>query len=168
MSETVTNAVEAPTGGNVPSVKKKLINPKYFSYLYLTMGLVILIFGNAAFYGNPFNAYDSAIFSAFGLLFLVLGYLDYRSVKAGASNIVYPIVIFILGVVFMLLFIGQYDAPPLAPLEIVPIQTKSSIFYIHNYVVRGYLEGMSTLGILYWIAALAEIAILRIRNSAAK
>lgn len=169
MSEAVTHAVEAPGSAVAPSSQKKFINPKYFSYLYIAVGVLVIVFGNAALantskYYPTFNSSDAGVLSVFGLLFIVLGYLDYRNVKSGANKPYLAAILFVLGVIFMLLFVNQYDAPPFAPLEIIPIQTKTSAFYIGNYVVRDQLEGMSNLGILVWLAAIVEIVAFRMRK----
>ena len=169
MSEAVTHAVEAPGSAVAPPNQRKFINPKYFSYLYIAIGALVIVFGNAALantskYYPTFNGSDAGVLTVFGLLFIILGYLDYRNVKTGANKPYLAAILFFLGVIFMLLFVGQYDKPPLAPLEIIPIQTKTSAFYIGDYHVRNQLEGMSNLGIMVWLAALVEIVAFRVRK----
>lgn len=165
MPDTQTPAVSGSAG--VPQAQVKILPPRYISLLNLIIGVLILVSGLAILsyttkYYPTFNGDVAAVNSVVALLIIAFAYVDYRNTRSGGGKPYYAILLFILGVIMQLLYVSQYYSPPVYALHIVPIQDKTSPFYIGDYHIRGYLEGLSYTGVLIAIASLYEIAALRI------
>ncbi|MEM0074871.1 MAG: hypothetical protein QXV84_00840 [Conexivisphaerales archaeon] len=145
----------------------KVLPAHYISILNLAMGVLILISGPAILayttkYYPTFNADVALVNSVIALVIIGVAYADYRNTKSGGAKPYYAIILFFLGIIMQLMYVSKYYSPPVYALHIIPIQDKASPFYIGDYHIRGYLEGLSFTGILIAIASLYEIAVIRI------
>ena len=154
MSETVLNAAGTSAAGTVGAAPMRTENLKYFDWLYIFFGVCVLVFGNLfveypGAYKGVYTAATSldttsiAILSILGILYVVLGYLDYRNVKSMSYKVYYALVLFILGIPLTVLYTdyGAFNG-----------------LLAHNAY---NLSGISMGGLLIIFAALGEIYLLR-------
>jgi hypothetical protein len=160
MSETVVNAAGTSATGTVgmtPMGPGKL-NLKYFGWLYVFFGLVLIIFGYLTieypldYKGDftptsNFSSTDFGVIAVLGLLILIVGLLDYRNTKSMSNKIYFPAVIFILGLILIPLF-TDYGA-------------FNGVLASNNY----NLSGVSLGGLLMVFASLGEIYMMRMKKS---
>jgi peptidoglycan/LPS O-acetylase OafA/YrhL len=151
MSETVLNAV-GTSAGTFPASRKS-INLKYFDWLYIFIGLAVLIFGPLTLYypdnyedvwtpATNLNTTDVAILAVLGLLIAIFGFLDYRNTKSKANKLYFIPIIIILGIV------------------LIPLYTYYGAF--NGLLGNNYdLSGLSMAGILLIFAGLGEIYLIR-------
>jgi uncharacterized integral membrane protein len=92
---------------------------------------------------SSFNTTNFGIIAVIGLLVLIVGYLDYRSVKSMTKKVYFPAIIFILGLVLIPLF-TDYGA-------------FNGVLASNSY----NLSGVSMGGILLVFASLGEIYLMR-------
>lgn len=154
MSETVLNATGTSAAGTVAPAPTRTFNLKYFGWLYIFLGLAIILFGYLTIeypkgYENNFKAATSfngtefGVIAVLGLLILIVGYLDYNSVKSMTKKIYFPAIIFILGIALIPLF-TDYGA-------------FNGLLASNNYD----LSGVSMAGLLLVFASLGEIFLMR-------
>jgi len=154
MSETVLNAAGTSAAGTVAPAPMRTFNLKYFGWLYIFLGLALIIFGYLTieypydYKGDftttsNFSSTNFAIIAVLGLLILIVGFLDYRSTKSMSNKIYFPAVIFILGLILIPLF-TDYGA-------------FSGVLASNNY----NLSGVSMGGLLLVFASLGEIFLMR-------
>jgi len=152
MSETVPNAVGTSAAGTVPTLRKS-IDLKYFDWLYIFIGVCVLIFGPLTLeypyaYNNDFtvakslNTTDVAILAVLGILIAIFGFLDYMNTKSKSNKLYYAPVILILGII------------------LIPLYTYYGSF--NGVLGNNYdLSGLSMAGILLIFAALGEVYLIR-------
>jgi len=156
MSETVLNAAGTSAAGTVGMAPRK-INLKYFGWLYVFFGLMLIIFGYLTieypldYKGNftptsNFNTTDFGVIAVIGLLILVVGFMDYRSAKSMSNKIYFPAIIFVLGLILIPLFTyhGVFNG----------------VLASNNY----NLSGVSLGGLLMVFASLGEIYLMRMKT----
>jgi magnesium-transporting ATPase (P-type) len=157
MSETVLNAAGTSAAGTV-SMAPRTFNLKYFGWLYIFFGISLIIFGYLTIeypldYKNNFtptsnfNTTNFEVIAILGLLILIVGFLDYRSVKSKSNKVYFPAVIFILGLVLIPLF-TDYGA-------------FNGVLASNQY----NLSGVSMGGLLLVFAGLGEIYLMRMKTS---
>jgi peptidoglycan/LPS O-acetylase OafA/YrhL len=151
MSETVLNAV-GTSAGTYPAPRKS-IPLKYFDWLYIFIGLAVLIFGPLTLYypknyedvwtpATNLNTTDVAILAVLGLLIAIFGFLDYRNTKSKANKLYFIPIIIILGIILIPLY-SYYGA-------------------FNGLLGNNYdLSGLSMAGILLIFAGLGEIYLIR-------
>jgi peptidoglycan/LPS O-acetylase OafA/YrhL len=152
MSETVLNAVGTSAAGTVPTPRKS-IDLKYFDWLYIFIGIAILIFGPLTLYfpdnyedvwtvATNLNTTDVAILALLGVLIAIFGFLDYRNTKSKSNKLYYIPIIIILGI------------------ALIPLYTYYGAF--NGLLGNNYdLSGLSMAGILLVFAGLGEIYLIR-------
>lgn len=158
MSETVLNAAGTSAAGAVGAAPMRTLNLRYFGWLYIFFGLCLLIFGNL-FLEYP-NAYEGvytatsslnttavAVISVLGILYVILGYLDYRNTKSMSNKIYYAVILFVLGI------------------PLIPLFTDYGAFNGLLASNAYNLSGISMGGVLVVFAALGEIFLLRKQRS---
>jgi len=154
MSETVLNAAGTSAAGTVAPAPMRTFNLKYFGWLYIFLGLALIIFGYLTieypgdYKGDftptsSFSTTDFGVIAILGLLVLIVGFLDYRSTKSMSNKIYFPAVIFILGLALIPLF-TDYGA-------------FNGVLASNNY----NLSGVSLSGLLLVFASLGEIFLMR-------
>jgi hypothetical protein len=164
MSETVLRAAEISAAGTTTPIQKTT-NLKYFDWLYIFFGLVVLLLGNYLLYTATagFNAAASEVISIVGVLLVILGYLDFRNVKSKTYKIYIPIIIAILGIVLLPLF--TYEPYPPNLWSGIFINLNNCYSFSSCAKVNGYdLSGISGGGFLLLFAALGEIFLMRKRR----
>ena len=154
MSETVLNAAGTSAAGTVAGAPVRTASLKFFGYLYIFFGLALLVFGDLFLYyplaykgvytpATHLNMTAIAIVSILGILYAVLGFLDYRNTKSKANKIYYAAILFILGI------------------PLIPLFTDYGAF---NGILASNaynLSGISMGGLLVVFAALGEMYLLR-------
>jgi vacuolar-type H+-ATPase subunit I/STV1 len=154
MSETVLNAAGTSAAGTVAPAPMRTFNLKYFGWLYIFFGLMLIIFGYLTieypldYKGNftptsNFSSTDFAVIAILGLLVLIFGFLDYRNTTSMSNKIYFPAVIFVLGLILIPLF-TDYGA-------------FNGVLASNNY----NLSGVSMGGLLLVFASLGEIFLMR-------
>ena len=156
MSETVLNAVGTSAAGTAPAPRKTL-DLKYFDWLYIFIGVCVLIFGPLTLEypkgyedvwttASSLNTTDVAILAVLGILIAVFGYLDYRNTKSKANKLYYLPIIIVLGIV------------------LIPLYTYYGAF--NGLLGNNYdLSGLSMAGFLLVFAGLGEIYMMRMNKS---
>lgn len=156
MSETVLNAVGTSAAGTVPT-PRKTVSLKYLDWLYIAIGLSVLIFGPLTLEypdgyedvwttAKSLNTNDVLILAVLGILIAILGFLDYRNTKSTANKPYFAAIIIILGIALIPLY-SYYGA--------------FTGLLGNNYD----LSGLSMAGILLVFAGLGEIYLLRKQKS---
>lgn len=154
MSETVLNAAGTSAAGTVGATPMRTVNLKYFGWLYIFFGACLVIFGDLFVYypkawegvytpASTFPTTAIAILSSLGILYVILGFLDYRSVMAKSYKVYYAAALFILGIPLTVLYTdyGAFNG-----------------ILAHNAY---NFSGISMGGLLIVFAALGEIYLLR-------
>jgi hypothetical protein len=155
MSSTVANAAGTSAGGMVSMAPTKTLNMKWFDYLYIFVGLALIVFTYLNleypldYKSNftPTSSFDTtafAIVAVIGILIVIFGFLDYRNVKSMSSKVVFPAIIFVLGIVLLPLFTYKYAS-------------FNGLLESNNY----NLSGVSVGGLLLVVASLGEIYLMR-------
>jgi hypothetical protein len=152
MSETVLNAVGTSATGTVPTSRKS-IDLKYFDWLYMFIGLGVLIFGPLTLeYPKSYedvwtpatnlNTTDVAILAVLGALIAIFGYLDYRNTHSKSNKLYFIPIIIILGI------------------ALIPLYTYYGAF--NGLLGNNYdLSGLGMAGLLLVFAGLGEIYLIR-------
>jgi hypothetical protein len=159
MPETPLRAVGSSAGTTTP--QQKWLPARYISMLYVAVGVIMLVFGLIIVGSTTFNVYVAAVNSIVALIIIALGFMDYKNTKSGKNSTMYAWIFVILGIIVQLMYVNQYYAPPLAPLEWVGVDIKGSVFYLADYHFQNYLDGESYFGLLMIIGALYEVLALR-------
>jgi len=157
MSETVLNAAGTSAGGMVSTAPTKTINLKWFGYLYIFLGLALIVFTYLnieypkAYVPDftptkNFNTTAFATISVIGILIAIFGYLDYRNVKSMANKIYYAVIVLILGI------------------PLLPLYTDYNGYWTGVFGYNYNLSGVSLAGLLLIFAALGEIYLLRMHR----
>jgi magnesium-transporting ATPase (P-type) len=153
MSETVLNAAGTSAAGTVAPAPMRTFNLKYFGWLYIFFGFALIVFGYLTieypgdYKGDftptsSFSTTDFGVIAVVGLLLLIVGYLDYRSVKSMDNKIYFPAIIFVLGLI------------------LIPLFTYYGSF--NGLLGNDYnLSGVSAGGFLLIFASLGEIVLMR-------
>ncbi|MDG6954141.1 MAG: hypothetical protein JRN33_04060 [Nitrososphaerota archaeon] len=152
MSEKVLNATGASATGIGPAPRKS-INLMYFDWLYILIGLSILVFGPLTLYypksyedvwtpASSLNTTDVAIIALLGVLIAVFGFLDWRNTRSKSNKLYFVPVIIVLGIV------------------LVPLYTYYGAF--NGLLGNSYdLSGLGMAGILLIFAGLSQIYLMR-------
>ncbi|MDG6981232.1 MAG: hypothetical protein JRN51_09020, partial [Nitrososphaerota archaeon] len=120
MSEKVLNATGASATGIGPAPRKS-INLMYFDWLYILIGLSILVFGPLTLYypksyedvwtpASSLNTTDVAIIALLGVLIAVFGFLDWRNTRSKSNKLYFVPVIIVLGIVLVPLYTFVADS----------------------------------------------------------
>jgi hypothetical protein len=152
MSETVLNAAGTSAAGTVTPMRT--FNLKYFGWLYMFLGVAFILFSYLTIEypydykydftpTSSFNWTDFGVIAVIGLILLIVGFLDYRSVKSMSNKIYFPAVVFVLGIILIPLF-TYYGA-------------FNGVLESGDY----NLSGVSMGGILLVFAGLGEIYLMR-------
>jgi peptidoglycan/LPS O-acetylase OafA/YrhL len=142
MSETVLNAV----GTSAPATamaQQKGVNMKWFPWLYILIGLAILIVGPATMYQEGgWSTTDYGIVAVIGILVTAVGFMDFRNIRSMANKPIFAAILIILGIILLPLF-TYYGA-------------------FNGLLGNDYnLSGLSMGGFLLIFAGLGEIYLLR-------
>ena len=135
------------------STPRKSVSFKYFDWLYIFIGLSVLIFGPLTLYypksyedvwtpAASLNTTDVAILALLGVLIAVFGFLDWMNTKSHKNKLYFVPVIIILGIV------------------LIPLYTYYGAF--NGVLGNNYdLSGLSMAGILLIFAGLGQIYLMR-------
>jgi magnesium-transporting ATPase (P-type) len=158
MSSTVANVAGTSAGGMVSMAPTRPVNLKWFDYLYIFMGVALIVFTylNLEYpldYKNnftPTSNFDTTAFATvavIGILIAIVGFLDYRNVKAKSNKVYYAAIVFVLGI------------------PLIPLYTYYNGYWTGVFGDNYNLTGVSLAGLLLIFAALGEIYLLRKQSS---
>ena len=136
----------------------KTINMKWFDYLYMFVGVVLILFTylnleypySFKYDFTPTSNFDTTAFATvavIGILIAIMGFLDYRNVKSMANKSYYALVVLVLGI------------------ALLPLYTYYNGYWTGSFGDNYNLAGVSLAGQLLIIAALGEVYLLRKQGS---
>jgi len=140
-------------------------SPKSMALLNIMIGFLDLVLIPAEeMQLTHFNYAVAELNSALAVVVIIVALVDYLNKRGGGKNLIYPLITFLISIVWLFLYPQKYDNPIAYQLHlyIIDTESKTSLFYLGYYAVRDAIWGLSfAFGMMLFITSLYEIYLVR-------